>query len=78
MTRLKLGLEVAWVHTYYLSGQPSSYMKRGKIEVIRGDKVVCRTVIGRHLVEVAKEDIYVMNFNKPRRAGNLGWHKLDS
>lgn len=78
MTRLKLGLEVAWQHTFYLQGRPESYMKRGKVEVLRKDSVVVRTVIGRYLVEVPKSELYVMNFNKPRRSGNLGWHKLDT
>lgn len=74
--RLKLGLEVAWHHTYYIGGKPFSYMRRGRVFAIRGDHVL--VPYAGIVVEVSKSELYVMNFNKPRRAGNLGWHKLDS
>jgi hypothetical protein len=76
MTRVKLGMEVAWVHTYYIGGRPFTYMRRGKVFAIRGDDVLvpyCST-----LEQVPKSELYVMNFNKPRRSGNYGWHKLGS
>lgn len=77
MGQFSLGDEVAWIHTYYISGTPYTRWRTGIIETLRKDTVVVREANGRasYTCEVAKADLLLRNTVKPRRAGNSNWRK---
>lgn len=78
MGQFSLGDEVAWIHTYYITGTPYTYWRKGVIETLRKDHVMVRGSGGGSgwgLYEVAKADLLIKNTVKPRRAGNSNWKK---